>query len=440
MTLVGRYREKAILKLACERHKMYARLVDTEQRHAESLKRLNAVWANAIANVPRYRRMVERKVTPIAFSSLDEFTTTVPVLTKADSRDNPLDLLDQRSPGERTYTTGGSTGHPTSFQGWNREIEVDNVNRWLGRSLYGINPSDSCFLVWGHHHLLGKGIKSRIQAGILVTKDRLQARSRFNAYNLSQARAREAGDLILRRRPDYLLGYSSALDLIARANHDRADQFATIKLKASIVCAESYPRPDSPELITSTFGCPAAMEYGAVETHVMAYSIPTGGYQIFWLDHLFELGETGPGGGRVLRITCLYDRKTPLIRYEIGDEIMPVEDEPLIGPARMQSILGRVNSIITLPDGKAVHTAAISRAISDRRDVSQFQIVDRPGVMGLRIVASSEDAKPQILSHVQGNLIKLSPSLRNAPIDFVDRIEQSVAGKTPLVVKENTAS
>ncbi|MFU8829497.1 MAG: hypothetical protein ACNA8P_08705, partial [Phycisphaerales bacterium] len=357
-------------------------------------------------------------------------------LTKHDAQTLGDDLCDQRRPAERAYTTGGSTGSPTKFHGWNREIETDNINRWLGRSFYGIKPADPCFLVWGHHHLLGTGHKAKLRAMILAAKDSSQKRTRFNAYNLSEARAREAGDLILKRKPSYVIGYSSALDLIARANRDRADEFSALGLKASIACAESYPRPDSAQEISETLGCPAAMEYGAVESHITAYTTPEGGYRVFWLDHLFELGEPGPGGGRVVRITSLYERKTPLIRYEIGDEILPTEGEPLIGPARIQGVIGRVNSIITLPDGKAVHTAAISRAISDRRDISQFQIIDSKKGMRLRIVPTTEDAQAPISAHVLNNLTKISSSLSSTPIEFVDHIEQSLAGKTPLVLHE----
>lgn len=399
------------------------------------------MWGVAIEHVPRYREMVATSAAPRHFESLVQFSTTVPALTKLDIQTQGDSLCDERRPTERMYTTGGSTGSPTSIHGWNREIEIDNINRWLGRSMYGIRPSDSCFLIWGHHHLLGKGPKARLRAAILSAKDTTQHRIRFNAYNLNEDRAREAGDLILRHKPAYLIGYSSALDLIARVNKDRTEQFAALNLKASIACAESYPREDSAKMISSTFGCPAAMEYGAVETHITAYTLPssdtaTAGYRVFWLDHMYELGEPGPGGGQVLRITCLYERKTPLIRYEIGDEVIPIEAEPLIGPGRIGAIRGRVNSIITLSDGKAVHTTAISRAISDRSDVRQFQIVDRPSGLAIRIVASSDDAKEAIALHVRRNLLKISPTLKDAPIEFVGQIAQSIAGKTPLILRE----
>jgi phenylacetate-coenzyme A ligase PaaK-like adenylate-forming protein len=435
MTLVGALRARQLRPSIEQRRRVYDRDLHTEARHDLMLERLNAVWAVASTNVPRYRHLVATGQSPRTFDSLDQFTQTVPPLTKAESQTAGSDLVDPRRPGERRYTTGGSTGSPTSFEGWNSELEPDNANRWIGRGEFGITPAAPYFLVWGHHHLLGSGPKARARAALQTTKDRLQGRIRFNAYNLSEQRAREAGDLILQTRPKYLIGYSSALDLLARANASRSGEFAKVGLKAAIACAESYPRDDSPELIAKTFGCPSAMEYGAVETQITAYTLPDGTYRVFWLDNLFELGEPGPGGGRVLRITSLYERKTPLIRYEICDEVLPVESEPLIGPARIRKILGRISSVITLPDGKAVHTAAISRAISDRRDVQQFQIVEMPSGLAIRAVPTSDASRESITNHVRANLVKISPSLRDAPIDFVERIEQSVAGKTPLVVR-----
>lgn len=438
MTLVAKLRARRVQPLISAAEAAYAGDASHSDRQTQMLDRLNRVWSIATTNVPRYRDLLAGGSVPKQFDSLEQFTQTVPPLTKSVIRDGIEPLGDQRRPADKAYTTGGSTGQPTSIPGWHSELPIDMANRWLGRSFYGIRPSDRLFLIWGHHHLLGTGWKAKLKGRVRAAKDGLVGCSRFSSYDLSAARCDEAARLILRHRPDYIVGYSSTLDLLARTATDRASQFKALGMKAAIACAEVYPATDSPDRISETLGCPAAMEYGAVETGVTAYTTPEGGYKVFWLDHLFELGEPGPGGGRVLRVTSLYERKTPLIRYEIGDEIMPIEGEPLIGPARIQSVLGRVNSIITLPDGKAVHTAAVSRAISDRRDVSQFQIVDRPGGMGLRIVAASESAKDQILTHVRGNLIRLSPSLKDAPIDFVDRIEQTRAGKTPLVVREDS--
>ncbi|MFI4854509.1 MAG: hypothetical protein ACIAQF_05970 [Phycisphaerales bacterium JB065] len=437
MSLVAALRARSIRPLIDEAARSYTRPLDHEQRHAAMLDRLNAVWATAIRHTPRYRKMYEAGTVPERFESLQEYADTVPPLTKQDMRGNTDELTDERRPAENSFTTGGSTGRPTSIPGWHAERQFDLANRWLGRSFYAITPSDSLFLIWGHHHLLGSGWKGKAKGRIRSIKDALLGLTRFSAYDISEERCEEAGRLILRRKPQYIIGYSSTLDLLARTQSHRASEFAQIGLKATIATAEVYPSSDSRKRIAETFGCPAAMEYGTVETGVMAYTHPSGGFRVFWRDHLFELGEPGPGGGRVLRITSLYERKTPLIRYEIGDEIMPFEGEPLIGPARITSVLGRVNSIVTLIDGKAVHTAAISRAISDREDVRQFQIIDRPDGLCLKIVAATNEAKPQILNHVRRNLAKLSPTLSEAPVVFVSRIQQTKAGKTPLVVQKS---
>lgn len=439
MTLVATLRARRVRPLIDEAARVYAQQPDPDQRHRIMLDRLNAVWHSATTHTPRYRDLLAAGDVPSRFDSLEHFSQSVPPLTKTLIRTGIDPLCDSRRPADMTSSTGGSTGQPTSVPFWNSELPVDIANRWLGRSLYGISPADRLFLIWGHHHLLGTGWRAKVKGKRRAAKDALLGCTRFSSYNLSTARCEEMAKLILQGRPQYIVGYSSTLDLLARSQAHRAEEFKQLGIKAAIACAEVYPAPDSAERISQTLGCHAAMEYGAVETGVTAYTRPEGGYKVFWRDHLFELGETGPGGGRVLRVTSLYERKTPLIRYEIGDEVMPIEGEPLIGPARVDSILGRVNSIITLPDGKAVHTAAISRAISDRRDVSQFQIVDRPGRMGLRIVAPDPSSRQTITNHVRANLIKISPSLHDAPIEFVEQIEQSLAGKTPLVVKEGSA-
>ncbi len=400
------------------------------------LDRLNRVWAKAIRHTLRYRKLHKAGEVPARFDSLEQFADTVPPLTKQHMRGDLEDIGDERRPTENYFTTGGSTGQPTSIPGWHAERQIDLANRWLGRSFYGVTPSDKLFLIWGHHHLLGSGWKAKAKGQVRAAKDRLLGLVRFSAYDISEERCDEAAELILRHKPRYIVGYSSTLDLLARSQAHRAPEFKKVGLKAAIATAEVFPSEDSPRRIAQTLGCPAAMEYGTVETGVTAYTHPQGGFRVFSRGHLFELGEPGPGGGRVLRVTSLYERKTPLIRYEIGDEVLPLEGEPLIGPSRIRRVLGRVNSIITLPDGIAVHTAAISRAVSDREDVRQFQIIERPDGLGLKIVATTIEAKPLILHHVRENLTKISPTLAEAPIEFVSRIQQTKAGKTPLVIKQ----
>lgn len=440
MTVVAKLRAKRIRTSIDRTRQHYPPGLSHKDRHQRMLRQLNAVWAIATRHTPRYRDLLQQGKVPKRFESLEHFAQTTPPLTKALVRTDSGSLCDERRAGDHQCTTGGSTGQPTSIPGWSSELPRDIVNRWLGRAFYGIEPSDRRFHIWGHHHLLGSGWKAKLRGSIRAIKDSLVGSVRFSSYDLSAARCEEAAELILRQKPDYIVGYSSALDLIARTQAHRANEFKRLGLKAAIACAEVYPSPDSPERITSTLGCPAAMEYGAVETGVTAYTTPEGGYNIFWHDHLFELGEPGPGGGRVLRITSLYERKTPLIRYEIGDEVLPFEDEPLVGPARIQKVLGRTNSVITLPDGKAVHTAAISRAISDRRDVRQFQIVEFRKGLSVRVVPDADSSRDAIADHIRVNLVRISPSLRDAPISFVERIEQSIAGKTPLVVRDETDS
>ena len=147
----------------------------------------------------------------------------------------------------------------------------------------------------------------------------------FPRTDLRPERMKQAAAEMIAFRPDYFLGYSVALDRFARGNEGMADQFRALQLKAVIGTSESFPGPESAVRLSNLLGAPIAMEYGAVETNVIAHTHPSGGYRVFWRTYLVEaLPVAGTRRCRVL-ITSLYPRCFPLVRYEIGDEI-EVED------------------------------------------------------------------------------------------------------------------
>ena len=130
---------------------------------------------------------------------------------------------------------------------------------------------------------------------------------------------RRAAEELLRFRPAYVLGYSVALDLFAAANRDRREQLRASGVRLVVGTAEAFPTRESANRLRDLFGCDVAMEYGAVETGLLAHTHPEGGYRAFWRSYLLEVAG-GEHPGRLL-VTSLYPRCLPLVRYEIGDEI-----------------------------------------------------------------------------------------------------------------------
>jgi phenylacetate-coenzyme A ligase PaaK-like adenylate-forming protein len=294
-------------------------------------------------------------------------------------------------------------------------------------------------MIWGHSHLLGTGLKGKWRGWLRIMKDHALGYHRFSAYQLDPAKLREAADLLIAWKPRYIIAYSSALDYFARVNADRAADFARLKLAGAFGTGESYPFEDSAAVIGQTLGCPAGMEYGSIETSVMGYSVPKlgalGHFEFFWRSYIFEIGEPGPGGGRMLRITSLRPRKWPLVRFEIGDEVFPFAEDNPVSVSRVERIIGKSLAFVTMDDGTVVHSVTFEHAVRNCKGVLRFQLVDGKSRRTLKIVAPGVDHEA-VTAQVRAVLARIHPSLHAATIEFVDQLIQTRAGKTPLVVFE----
>src|SRR3954453_8049953 len=75
----------------------YRELARLEQREnwsrneieAYQLERVNSLWSSACEHTRHYRELRQRRSLPLSFRSLDEFYSTVPILTKDGMRREP---------------------------------------------------------------------------------------------------------------------------------------------------------------------------------------------------------------------------------------------------------------------------------------------------------------------------------------------------------------
>lgn len=423
-----------------ERIAQYAQRMTEPERLAWQLERINDIWSGITQRVPAHRDLVASGKAPRQFDSLEQYVATVPALTKSDVQTRTPEFTDPSRPAEVTYTTGGSTGQPTSVPGWKCESAHLIPDRWMARSWYGITPMDNLFMVWGHSHLLGKGASAQIKGLVRRAKDRLLGYYRYSAYNLDNPRLRQAGDLILRLRPNYVIGYSGALDLLARANEHHAKRFAELNLKAVVASGEIFPAKDSADVISGVFGARVAMEYGSVETGVMAYTLPPafgcplGYFHNMWRSYFFDCGEPGPTGGRPVYVTALFPMKFPLVRFQIGDEVELVPGDAPLGLTRMARVIGRTLDAVNLPQGGTVHFDVFEQAATSIPGVRRFQLVVNGAVQKLVIVAPGVDQQAA-RQQISATLARIDPRLASTPIEFAERLSQTRAGKTPTLLR-----
>jgi phenylacetate-coenzyme A ligase PaaK-like adenylate-forming protein len=259
--------------------------------------------------------------------------------------------------------------------------------------------------------------------------------TRWSGYHLRQDQLRQAGDALVKSRARYIVGYSTALDRFARANLARTDAFRRMNLCAVIATAEALPRPDSRDVIASCLGAPVFMEYGSVETGPIAYETPKGGYSVFWPHHRLELGNATESGARELLVTSLFPRALPLLRYAIGDYVLPKHAQDTC--IAFEGVVGRCNDVIALQGGAQIHSEAFTHAIRDIEGIRGFQIVRRKGGAPphIRLEADApvgEDAQVR----VRQRLSLVSASLSAVTFETVPEIRATVAGKRAMVVEE----
>lgn len=421
--------------MAREQDAFYERNWTPRQIRQWQLDAFNRQWEQLRLEVPYFRRMHNARRLPDAFATWDEFRVLMPTMDRKHIQTR-LESLTRRCKSRSQWrSTGGSTAEPIRVPVWECESEIAAGDLWYARSWFDVSPDNRLFLIWGHSHLLGSGIMGWLNGTKRRVQDALLGYHRFSAYDLSEQRLEEAAEALLAFRPAYVLGYAVALDRFARVNQSRQAAFHRLSLKVAIATAESFPRPDSAEIVEEVLGCPVAMEYGAVETGPIAHQRPAGFFEAFWRHHFVEgmASEHMPGASEVL-ITSLYPRCLPLVRYRIGDLISGDPNDDTFDQ-RFENVIGRCNDYVVLEGGTVIHSEAFSHSVKDCSQILNYQVVqgaDRSIV--LRYVAE-RPLDTVGLTEIRRRLGRIHPRLADIAVEHSHALETTVAGKVRRVAR-----
>lgn len=432
MTLIGQIRTARYSAPMRAVSGIYAAPYDPEIQ----LALWNDEWRRVRVQVPYFAALAAARKLPERFSSWAEFAECLPPMSRATIQEQSTALVSTERPPDLYKLTGGSTAQPVRLPKWRDEGGQAVYERWMARGWYGITPDSRVLLLWGHSHLLGKGLKGWANARKREILDRLVGCCRLSAYDIHPDALRRAAEVMLRFRPDYVVGYSVALDLLARANADRRAELRALGMRGVIATAESFPAPDSAQLIEDTFGCPAAMEYGAAEAPLIAHTRPQGGYAILWRSYFVEAEWQEELGAHKVRLTSLYPRAMPLVRYELGDllDLGPSASRHALGLDALQRVVGRQNDAVQLPDGSRVHSVVFTHAVRSCPKVLSYQVVQRAGTA--RVEYTGLELAEADLAGIRERLSRIHPSLADVPVVRVGALKQTVAGKVQIVRTE----
>jgi phenylacetate-CoA ligase len=395
---------------------------------------LDALLRFAAAHTPWYREVARRAgVAPERVRARD--LARFPELRKIDLVESRQALQAPCWPGTTSWkTTGGSTGVAVRLRKNRRATAAEQAASWRSYAWYGIAPGDRQARFWG----TPLRARARLRYGAI---DWVLNRERFSAFAFRGEDLRRYFERLRARPPHWAYGYVSMLSQFAAFCLDEGLPLSALGVRAVVATSEVLGAVDR-ERIGRAFGAPVFNEYGCGEVGAIAYECSEGRLHVM-AENLFveavpDPTPDEPGACRLL-VTDLHNRATPLIRYAVGDRVVPA------GPCAcgrglpaFERVFGRAYDFVQTSDGARFHGEFFLYALEAARDrglgIRQAQFVQvAPEQLELRVVpgagyqsGAARWVAEQIGSRSQGRL--------RVEVCELDEIPRERSGKIRLVV------
>jgi len=385
-------------------------------------------------DVPYYRDLFSA----IGFDPADVRSTgdlrALPLMGKADIRQNTERLRAENAGSLEMFTTGGSTGEPLIFYRGKQRVSHDVAAKWRVTRWWGVDIGDPEIVVWGSPIELGA------QDRLRLLRDRLLRTELLSAFEMSNANMLQFTQRIRAFKPRMIFGYPSSLALLAEYATSNGYRLDDLGVKVVFVTSESLYQHQR-VVIESAFGAPVANGYGGRDAGFVAHQCPEGGMHITAEDIVVEIvdeqGEVLPTGERgeiVVTHMCMGD--FPFVRYRTGDvgSLSNVSCTCGRGLPLLAEIEGRTTDFIRAPDGTVIHGLALIYVLRELPQVKEFKIIQESvNQITVRLVTNPED-RGVIEDRVTAQFRQRLGNELVVTFEYVDKIERETSGKFRYVV------
>lgn len=352
---------------------------------------LRAILRHAAANTRHYGDLVRSAgLDPNALEAED--LARLPLLTKLDLVEHGERLQAPMRPGTTSWkTTGGSTGVAVRLRKDRVATAAEQAASWRSYAWYGIRPGDRQARFWG----MPQTAKSRLRFGAI---DFILNRDRFSAFAFRREDLGRYYARLAATRPAWVYGYVSMLVQFAQHCLDEALPLVDTGVRAIVTTSEVLA-PGDRALLAEAFGAPVYDEYGCGEVGAVLYECERGTKHLMAENLFVELlpdpTPEEPEAARLV-VTDLHNRATPLLRYDLGDRVVPAP--PCVcgrGLPSFARVFGRAYDVVETRDGTRYHGEFFLYVLEEARErrlaVRQAQFVQTgPDALELRVVAATD--------------------------------------------------
>lgn len=410
-----------------------------ERRRLDALRdeKLARLVEHAYAASPHYRRMMdEHGVRPADVCGLADLPK-LPVLTKETLRENGAALRLHGDFPVETGATGGTTGNPIKIVRDRAGSVWQRGCYWRGLGWGGMRLGEPFVQLFGG--TLGVANQRRLER----VKATFSGKHFLAAFDLGPHNAAAYLDSIRASRARFLIGYTSALYLLA----SHAERNGTrVELEAVFPTAE--PLLESwRELMARVYGAAVLPYYGCGEIQSLGYSCPAAPVPVYHTCDEHSVLEVELPGGRSsllgegpFLVTDLDNHALPMIRYRNGDAGVLAPAGCACGRSlgRITRLDGRVNDVLYRTSGDAISGAIGPHAFKMIDGVEQFQIVQkRVGQITINIVPSAGAYVAAVEEPKIDRIFRQHLGLEaDIEIRYVDSIPRTPAGKARFIINE----
>ena len=409
------------------RHLEYLDLVERTQFDSPEVIRTRQLYAltnilhHAWKTVPFYRRAwTAAGVHPSDVKSLADLEA-FPILTKADIRANESELVSRAYDASklRLKRTSGSTGVPLNIRIDEPAVQWKYACTLRSDQWSGYRLGQRVAKVWGNPEYRQFGLKGRLRNWLL---DRAVY---LDTLNLNDERIREFATTIRRHRPGLIFGHAHSLYLLAC----KLKQTGVTDIRPNGIISTAMLLHDwQRSVIEQVFDCKVTNRYGCEEVSLIASECEAHRGLHLNSDSIYA----EPNGGKLL-VTDLTNQAMPLIRYQIGDVVVPSGNRVCTcgrGLPMIERIEGREADYVVTPAGNFISGISLTENFALLiAGAAQVQIVQE-SLHDLRIRLVADDAFGDRSHRQIEDLVRdtFGPTMRYE-VELVDAIPQEATGK-----------
>ncbi|HEV3440200.1 MAG TPA: phenylacetate--CoA ligase family protein [Gemmata sp.] len=388
---------------------------------ARQLVALQAQLRHAYATVPYYRAAwAAAGVHPEDVKSLEDLEA-FPILTKADIRRHERSLISSAFDAAklRIKRTSGSTGVPLNIYIDEPAVQWKTACTLRSDEWSGWRLGQRVAKVWGNPEYRHFGLKGRLRNHFF---DRAVY---LDTLNLNDARIAEFAAIIRRHRPGLIFGHAHSLYLLACS----LKKSGVLDIRPNGVISTAMLLHDWQRVtIEQVFGCQVTNRYGCEEVSLIASECE----EHYGLHVNADSVHTSVDTTGHLFVTDLTNRAMPLIRYRIGDVVVPSDRMCRCGRGLplIEGVEGREADYVLTPTGRLISGISLTENFALLiPGTAQVQIVQE-SLTELRIRLVPDEAfGPDSRLKIAELVNEMFGSGVQYDVELVDAIPQEPSGK-----------